>query len=161
MGSIYSRPSVRRLGISVAATVAALCVLLAVTTSALASTVHVYDNAGVLNASQVQSAAANLPYPIDIYTVNNFNGTKAAFQQQTATHTAGNSNLIVLAVDTKNHYVFVSSGSRVPLSSSQATDAANSFARNFSNGDYTNATLAAINSLQSSLRSSSDNNSAS
>ena len=148
MSSTYSRFPVRKLGISVVATVAALCLLLVVTISALASTVHVYDNANVLNASQVQSAAANLPYPIDIYTVNNFNGSKAAFQQQAATHTAGNSNLIVLAIDTRNHYVFVSSGSRVPLSSSQATDAASSFANNFNNGGYTNATLAAINSLQ-------------
>jgi hypothetical protein len=121
----------------------------------------VYDNANVLNASQVQSAAASLPYPIDIYTVNNFTGTKAAFEQQTASHTARNSNLIVMAIDTRNHFVFVSSGSRVPLSSSQATDAANSFASNFSNGGYTNATLAAINSLQNSLRSSSGNNSGS
>jgi hypothetical protein len=160
MSNVSSRLSMRRLGVSVVATIATLCLLLAVTTSVLASTVHVYDNANVLNASQVQSAAANLPYPIDIYTVNNFNGSKAAFQQQTATHTAGNPNLIVLAIDTRNRYVFVSSGSRVPLSSSQATDAANSFASNFNSG-YTNATLAAINSLQNSLRSSSGNNSGS
>src|SRR5436309_10988896 len=134
MDSIYSRSQVRRLGISVVATVAALCMLLTVTTSALASTVHVYDNASVLNVSQVQNAAASLPYPMDIYTVNGFNGTKAAFQQQTASHTAGNSKLIVMAIDTVNHFVFVSSGSQVPLSSSQATDAANSFASNFNSG---------------------------
>src|SRR5207244_3976242 len=146
---------------SVVATVAALYLLLTVTTSALANTVHVYDNAHVLNVSQVQSAAASLPYPIDIYTVNNFNGTKTAFEQQTASHTAGNPNLIVMAIDTVHHFVYITSGSRVPLSSSQATAAADAFASNFHNGDYTGATLAAINSLQNSLRSSSGSDSGS
>src|SRR5437588_7965085 len=98
MSNTYSRLFVRRLGISVVATVAALCLLLAVTISALASTVHVYDNAHVLNISQVQSAAASLPYPMDIYTINTFNGTKAAFEQQTESHIAGNTNLIVMAI---------------------------------------------------------------
>ncbi len=121
--------------------------------TALASTVHIYDNAKVLNASQVQSEAANLPYPIDIYTVANFTGTRAQFQQETAKHTASDANLLVMAIDTDpgHHYIYIKGGSNVPLSSSQATDAANAFASNFSSGGYTGATIAALRSLNNAL----------
>ena len=52
------------------ATLAALCLLLVTTMGALANTVNIFDKAGVLNTSQVQSEAANLPYPVNIYTMN-------------------------------------------------------------------------------------------
>src|SRR5436305_12339059 len=86
------------------AALAALCLLLLSAVTASASTVNVYDNAHVLNASQVQSAASSLPYPMDIYTINTFNGSSSAFDQQTASHTANNANLIVMAIDTVHHH---------------------------------------------------------
>ncbi len=121
-------------------------------TAITTSTVHVYDKANVLNVSQVQSEAAKLPNNIDIYTVNNFTGSNSAFDQETAQHTANNANLIVIAIDTVHHHLAIKAGSNVRLSNSQADDARNAFINNFQNGDYTGATIAAIHSLQNSLK---------
>lgn len=59
----------RRLMMGLIATLAALCLLFVTTIGALADTVNISDKAGVLNTSQVQSEAANLPYPVNIYTL--------------------------------------------------------------------------------------------
>src|SRR5438128_7570739 len=70
----------RRLVMGLIATLAALCLLFVTTMGALADTVNISDKAGVLkNASQVQSEAANLGYPVNIYTMKNFTGTETAF----------------------------------------------------------------------------------
>src|SRR5216684_2559800 len=63
------------------------------------NTVHVYDNAGVLNQNSVQNEASSLPSSIDIYTVNSFTGSKAAFDQTTLSKLGNNPDLIVVAVD--------------------------------------------------------------
>ena len=143
---------------AIVAIFAALCLLLLSAVTASANTVHVYDNASVLNASQVQSAASSLPYPMDIYTINSFNGTTSAFDQQTASHTANNANLIVMAIDTVHHHLAIKAGSRVPLSSGQVQNAISAFKNSYGNGDYTGASKAAISSLQSSLSASSSGN---
>ncbi len=139
------------------ATGMACCLMMALTMVALASTVHVYDQAGVLNASQVQSAAQSLPDPMDIYTTNTYSGTSSSFVQQTRSHITG-SNLIVMAIDTTHHYLALEGGSSVPLSNSQYNDAVSAFKNNYNNGDYTGATIAAIHSLGSALGSGSSSN---
>ncbi|SRR5579883_96252 len=148
----------RRLGTGLLATGIAGCLILMVTVVAFASTVHVYDQAGVLNASQVQSAAQSLPYPMDIYTTNTYNGNSSSFIQQTRSHITS-ANLIVMAIDTRHHYLAIEGGSSVPLSNSQYSSAVNAFTSNYNSGGYTGATIAAINSLRSSLGASSSSSS--
>jgi hypothetical protein len=138
---------------SMLAAAMACCLLLLATVSAFASNVYISDAANVLNTSQVQSQAANLSYPVSIYTTNTFTGTKSQFQSQTASKIT-NSNLIVIAIDTKNRYVQIDSGRSVPLGSSQNQSASDAFKNKFGNGDYTGATIAALQSLQNSLASS-------
>lgn len=148
MYKIYSPPLVRSLRTGLFATVAALCLFCITVTATFASTVNIYDNAGVLNQSQVRSEASSLSYPIDIYTTNNYTGSKSAFDQTTASK-VNKTNLIVIAIDTVQHHLAIVGGRGVNLSSSQYTDARNAFASNFHNNDYTGATIAAIDSLRS------------
>ena len=151
MTSTSSRSLVRRSTIGLMAVVAALALLLVTATVALADTVHIYDAANVLNVSQVQSDASSLPYPIDIYTTKTFNGSTSAFDQRTAGHLTS-SRLIVIAIDTVHKHLAIVGGSSVPLSSSQYGSARDAFVNSFqSNQDYTAATIAAIDSLRSSL----------
>ena len=117
----------------------------------LPSEAHVYDAAHVLNVSQVQNDATSLPYPLDIYTPDTFNGSTSAFDQRTAGHLTS-SRLIVIAIDTVHKHLAIVGGSSVPLSSSQYGSARDAFVNSFqSNQDYTAATIAAIDSLRSSL----------
>ena len=92
------------------ATVAAISLLLITTMSALANTVNISDQSGVLNASQVRSAASSLPYELDIYTVS-FTGTKSQFDQ--TAHNKVRANTIVIAIDTSQHHLDVLYGSSV------------------------------------------------
>ncbi len=115
------------------------------------NTVHVYDNANVLNQSQVQSEASTLPASIDIYTVNTFNGTKAQFDQETRNKLGNNPDLIVVAIDTVHHHLAIVRGSNVSLSSSQIQSAIGAFASNYGSGDYTGATIASIDSMRNAL----------
>jgi hypothetical protein len=158
MESIYKLALTRWFGRGLLATALASCLMVALTVAVLASTVHVYDQAGVLNSSQVQSAAQSLSYPMDIYTTNNYNGNSSSFVQQARTHITS-SNLIVMAIDTTHHYLAIEGGSSVPLSNSQYNNAVTAFKNNYNSGDYTGATVAAINSLRSSLGSSSSSGS--
>ncbi len=114
------------------------------------NTVHIYDRAGGLQTDKVQSEAAKLPYPIDIYTVNDFSGTTTDFNQRTSSQVT-NPRLMVIAIDTVHHHVYVTGGTGVPLRSEQYQSAANSFVSNFHSAGYTVATIAAIRSLQDSL----------
>jgi len=118
-------------------------------------TVHVYDNAHVLDTNRVQSEASSLPYSVDIYTVNTFTGSKAAFDQETRAKLGNNPDLIVIAIDTVHHHMAIVRGANVPLSSSQIQSAISAFASNYGNGDYTAATIACIDSIRNSLGTSS------
>src|SRR2546421_4266494 len=107
MFSIYTSSPTRRFITSLAAIIAAICLLVVTTMGALADTVNISDKAGVLNVAEVQSEASNLSYPINIYTINNFTGTKASFDQDAVNtiNNAHNPRLIVIAIDTKGRYV--------------------------------------------------------
>ena len=155
MSKVFSRSPLRKL---LLISVAIFSLLLITTTTVLADTVNISDQAGVLDQSKVRSQAQNLPDPINIYTVNNFTGTSSAFDQQAHSHIT-NSRLIVIAIDTAHRHLTIAGGTSVPLSSSQYNDAVNAFKSNYGNGDYTGATIAAINSLQSALGSSSSSGS--
>ena len=153
MMNIHAKPPRRRLMMGLIATLAALCLLLVTTMGALADTVNIFDKANVLNTSQVQSEAANLPYPVNIYTMNNFTGNETAFNQE-AVRTLNdlhNPRLIVIAIDTHNKFLAIVGGKDVSTSNSVYNDAVNAFKNNYNGGDYTGATIAALHSLQSSL----------
>ena len=143
----------RRLWISLIATLAAFCLLLLTTPGALADTVNISDKAGVLNTSQVQSEAANLSYPVNIYTMNNFTGSESAFNQEAVRtlNDAHNPRLIIIAIDTHNKFLAIVGGKDVSTANSVYNDAVNAFKSNYHGGDYTGATIAALHSLQSSL----------
>jgi hypothetical protein len=115
------------------------------------SAVEVFDNARVLNVSQVQTAAASLPNPVAIYTTNTFRGSQTDFRQVTMQKLRGKSDLIVLAIDTGQRYLYIARGPDVALSSAGIHQAVSSFSASFNNGDYTNASIAALRSLQLSL----------
>src|SRR5579871_1305353 len=131
----------------------AVCILVLVSAcgTTTSNTVHIYDNAGVLDQNKVQSEASSIPDSIDIYTVNTFTGSKSAFDQETRAKLGNNANLIVMAIDTVHHHMAIVRGSNVPLSGSQIQSAISAFASNYGNGDYTGATLASIDSMRNSL----------
>lgn len=131
--------------------IAVFCMVLISACGGGSNTVHIYDNAGVLNQSQVQNEASTLPGSIDIYTVNNFTGSKAQFDQTTRNKLGNNPNLIVVAIDTVHHHLAIVRGSNVSLSSSQIQSAISAFANNYGNGDYTGATIASLDSMRNSL----------
>jgi hypothetical protein len=146
-----------RLMIGLIATLAAFGLLLVTTMGAFADTVNIFDKAGVLNSSQVQSEAAKLPYPVNIYTMNTFTGTETAFNQE-AVRTLNdlhNPRLIVIAIDTHNKFLAIVGGKSVSTANSVYNEAVNAFKSNYNNGDYTGATIAALHSLQSSLGATS------
>ena len=135
--------------------------LLAISACGGGNSARVYDNARVLNVSKVQSAASNLSHPVAVYTTNTFQGTQADFQRATIQKLNGNPDMIVMAIDTGHRYLYIARGSNVPLSSAGINRAVSTFSARFSNGDYTSASVAALNSMNSSIGagSSSRNNS--
>lgn len=151
--SIYAQSAVRWLRKGFLA-IAAVLVLLLVSACGGGNTVHVYDNAGVLDRNKVQNEASNLQKSMDIYTVNSFSGTKSQFDQATRAKLGNNSDLIVMAVDTVHRHLAIVRGANVPLSGNQINSAVNAFASNYGNNDYTGATIATIDSLRNSLASS-------
>jgi len=153
MVSLDANSPRRRLMMGLIASLAALCLLLVTTMGALADTVNIFDKAGVLNTSQVQSEAANLPYPVNIYTMNNFTGTETAFNQEAVRtlNNLHNPRLIVIAIDTHKKFLAIVGGKDVSTSNSVYNDAVNAFKSSYHGGDYTGATIAALHSLKSSL----------
>lgn len=129
----------------------AFLLLLAVSACGSTGSVRIYDNARVLNSSKVQRAATDLSKPIAIYTTGSFQGTRADFQRTTLQKLNGNPDMIVMAIDTNSRYIYIARGSNVPLSGASINQAVNSFAGRFNNGDYTNASVAALHSMQHSL----------
>jgi hypothetical protein len=124
--------------------------LLLTTLNVQASTVTIKDQAGVLNAERVQAEGAKLPVPVLIYTTKTFNGDQDALNQYTREQLP-NQNAIAIGIDTVHRHLSIESGTSVQLSDSQASDALSAFQNNFNGGDYTGATVAAIDSLQNTL----------
>lgn len=135
-------------------------VLLAVTSvKVLADNVNIVDNAHVLDAAQVAGQASQLPYAVNIYTTKTFTGTTDAFDKFTTTLIGPNdSNLIVINIDTMHRHLAIDGGTQVPLSNDQYASAIQTFTQNFNNGDYTGATVAALQSLNTALAPPPDTN---
>ena len=147
---ICLRAQIRRSILSCLALVTMFSLFLLTTLNVQANTVTIKDQAGVLNPGRVQAEAAKLPVPILIYTTKTFNGDQDALYQYTREQLP-NQNSIAIGIDTVHRHLSIESGTNVQLSDSQASDALNAFQNNYNGGDYTGATLAAIDSLQNSL----------
>ena len=85
--------------------------------------------------------------------IEHFTGTQAQFSQQTLDNASGNPDLIAIDIDAIHRYISIGRGSDVPLTKSQISDASNAFVSYFHthNGDYTGASIAAIDSLLNSF----------
>ncbi len=149
----------RRLLFGLFAFCAAITLLAVTSVRVLADNVNIVDNAHVLDATQLTNEASQLPNPVSIYTTKTFNGSTTAFDTFTTTLIGPNdSNLIVINIDTAHRYLSIVGGTQVPLSNDQYTSAIQSFAQNFNNGDYTGATVAALQSLNTALAPPPDTN---
>lgn len=135
------------------AVITAFSLFLLTALNAQANTVTIRDQSRVLDVAKVQADAAKLPDPILIYTTNTFTGDQNALNQSTRDQLPDQS-AIAIGIDTVQRHLAIESGTGVKLSNSQASDAVSAFANNFHGGDYTGATIAAINSLQSALTGS-------
>lgn len=154
MTRVQSRPLALRLRKSLLATFAAFCLVLLTTLSAFADTVRISDPNQVLDASRVQNEGRNLPDPLDVYVISSFRGTQAQINQSLKSH-IDSPRKIVMLIDTGDRYFAVAGGRSVSLSNSQYSSAVSAFRSNF-HGNYTDATIAAIQSLENSLGSSSN-----
>ncbi|HKV58506.1 MAG TPA: hypothetical protein VJO32_09490 [Ktedonobacteraceae bacterium] len=131
---------------------AALMLLAVTSAKVFADNVNIVDNAHVLDVAQVTDQASQLPYQVSIYTNNTFTGSNDAFDQFTTTFIGPNdSNLIVINIDTVHRHLAIVGGTQVPLSNDQYASAVQAFKDNFNNGDYTGATIAALQSLNAAL----------
>jgi hypothetical protein len=148
-------PVLRRMSKGILVSVAACSWVLITTVSAWASVNKIVDAAGILDQNQVRSAGASLPYPVDIYTTQSFSGTSIQFEQRARSHLT-NADMIVMAISTSPRYMTVVAGSAVPLSNSEASNVISSFRNGYqsSGGDFTSATVSALQTLQSAVSTS-------
>jgi hypothetical protein len=136
-----------------AALAIAVCLLVLTSVIAFANTVKINDPMGYLNSNRVHSAASQLSYPVEIDTTN-YSGSNSAFDQKAKATLAGRTDLIVIAFN--NHHIAITGGKNVPLSSSQYNEAVNAFTSTYqNNSNFTDATVAALNSLDNALQSQS------
>jgi hypothetical protein len=150
---VMSMHAVIRKRFSVHAGMAALMALLLsllFQAGALANTVEIHDQAGVLDVQKVQSAAAELPRRILITTTKSFSGDFPAFQDE-MTRLVPDQQSVSIGVDTVHHYFALESGTQAGLTDSQANEAYIAFRDHFQGGDFTGAMIAALHSLHDSL----------
>jgi hypothetical protein len=140
--------------------IAALSLFLIFTSTALAGSVKISDQAKVLDDDKVRNAASSLQYPLSIYTVDNYDGSTSSFDQRSKKHVTSDS--IVISISTNLKRMAINAGKNVPLSEVEADRARKSFTNQYNaNGDYTSATISCIDSLRNTLRTSNASTSAS
>jgi len=109
----------------------------------------------VLDAGQVCREAAMLGYPISIYTTNTYTGGDGDFDQQVrAMVTSPRMIVFAMTIDMQHQHVHVAlfGGKAVPLDDHSYHQAMDAFNHDFhTSGDYTEATIAALRSLQNAL----------
>jgi uncharacterized membrane protein YgcG len=138
---------------------AAITLLAVTSVSVFADSVTIVDNAHVLDATQITNEASQLPNPVSIYTTKTFHGSTTAFDTFTTTLIGPNdSNLIVINIDTVHRHLAIDGGTQVSLNNDQYASAIQTFTQNFNNGDYTGATVAALQSLNTALAPPPDTN---
>ena len=154
--SLCIRAPIRRSIFTCLALVMVCALFLLTTVNVQASTVTINDQSGVLDAGRVQAEAAKLPVPILITTTNTFTGNQDALntstREQVTNPVMSNPDAIAIGIDTVHRNISIEAGTNVSLSDSQASDAVSAFQSNIdTGGDYTNATIAALDSVQNAL----------
>ncbi len=130
---------------------AAFSLLLLLTSlSAEASAVTITDQAGVLDTGRVLTEARKLNNPVVIFTTRTFGGDQEALNQA-AREQLPTQDAIAIEVDVTHRHLSIQSGQKAKLSNEQASDAVSAFRGNFHEGDYTGATIAALDSVQDAL----------
>ncbi len=124
-----------------------------------AASMQIKDNAGVLDGDQVRSTASQLSRPVNISTVRTFDGPKSDFIRKTQQAITGQ-DAIALGISIEQRYLAIVAGKQVGLSAEQIAQAREAFAQAYernagAHGNYTVATLAALESLQASLENGS------
>jgi len=149
--SLFLRVPIRHSIVTCLALLTVCTLLLLTTVHVQASTVTINDQAGVLDAGQVQADAAKLPDPMLIYTTETVTGDQDALNTYTREQLP-NQDSIAIGIDTVHRHLSIEAGTNVSLSNSEASDAVSAFQSNYDNGgDYTSATLAALDSVQNAL----------
>jgi hypothetical protein len=117
--------------------------------------VNVYDNAEVLDKGQVEKAASGFQYNLDLYTTSSFPGDAGELANFARKHfTSLNVGMVVMVIDTVHrHLAIVDNGKNVSITDTNYQDALNAFRKAIGKDDpdYTKATVAAIQSLQSAI----------
>jgi len=91
-----------------------------------------------------------------IYTTKTFTGDLDALNQSTRAQLP-NQDAIAIGIDTVHRNVSIEAGTNVSLSDSQASDAVSAFRSDYDNGgDYTSATIAALDSIRNTYTSISN-----
>jgi hypothetical protein len=152
--SLFLRVPIRHSIVTCLALLTVCALLLLTTVNVLASTVTINDQAGVLDAGRVQADAAQLPDPIFIYTTETFTGDQDALNTYTRAQLP-NQDTIAIGIDTVHRHLSLEAGTTVQLSNSQASDAVSAFQRTYDDndigGDYTRATINAIDTIRDTL----------
>lgn len=133
-----------------AAFLAAFSLLLLTSLHAEASAVTITDQAGVLDTGKVLTEARTLSNPVVILTTSTFEGDQDALNNA-ARGQLPTQDAIAIEIDTTHRHLSVESGTKVKLSDNQAGEAVNAFRDSFHEGDYTGATIAAIDSVRDAL----------
>ena len=123
-------------------------------TSAQANAVTITDQARVLDVGKVKAEAGTLANPVLIFTTKTFGGDQEALNQATREQLT-TQNAIAIEIDTVHRHMSVESGTQVKLSDDQASNAVSAFRDSFHGGDYTGATIAAIDAVRDELDGSS------
>lgn len=117
------------------------------------NTVNIYDKARVLDTAQVRDAASKVSKNVNVYTFNDFHGQQADFYPWVTRKLAVNTNTVLLVIDTVHPSLYVLRGASVNLFRSDMSQVDNTFRTTYgsNNGNYTGATISALNSLQDRL----------
>lgn len=154
----YRNPGKKRARVGALASLAVLCAL-AVSACGNGNVAHVDDRANVLNDARVQQAVARVPENITVYTSDGFNGTQADFQRVVNARVGSRPDQIVMGIDPSKRYVSIANGANVPLSNADVARATNAFGANNGYADPTRGTVAALGTMDHSLRANDRPNS--
>lgn len=121
---------------------------------AASALVNIYDNANVLDATQVEKVATTFPYDLDVYTLSTFEGDTGQLAQYARQHmTTYKSGMVVMMIDVVHrHLAIVDNGqvsqNRVTITDQQYQDAYQAFRHSIGTNNYSAAIVAALQSLE-------------
>ncbi|MGF6883961.1 hypothetical protein ABIA39_003797 [Nocardia sp. GAS34] len=133
----------------------AAATFLTTTGVATAGPVTIDDAANILDSGQVTTAGNALSDPVKIYTVNAFPGGSTAFDNEARKHVTGATD-VVIAINTKPHEIAIRTGSNSHIRDTSA--AISAFKSGYGTGNYTGATVAALQSLATTLNQAGGTN---